>query len=34
MQIAAVARVHDLVLLTADHHFEFLDGVVVENWLT
>jgi len=25
--------VHDLVLLTADCHFEFVDGVVVENWL-
>lgn len=32
-QIAAVARVHDLVLLTADHHFELVDGLVVENWL-
>jgi len=32
-QIAAVARVHGLVLLTADHHFEFVDEMVVENWL-
>jgi len=32
-QIAAIARVHGLVLLTSDHHFEFVDGVVVENWL-
>ncbi|MBO9368790.1 MAG: type II toxin-antitoxin system VapC family toxin [Chloroflexi bacterium] len=32
-QIAAVARRHDLVLLTADRHFAFVTGVVVENWL-
>ena len=32
-QIAAVARVHGLVLLTADHHFTFVDGIAVENWL-
>ena len=32
-QIAAVARVYDLVLLTADRHFEFVDRVTVENWL-
>jgi tRNA(fMet)-specific endonuclease VapC len=32
-QIAAVARVYDLVLLTADRHFEFVDHVTVENWL-
>ena len=32
-QIAAVARIHGLVLLTADRHFQFVDGVVVENWL-
>lgn len=32
-QIAAVARVHGLILLTADRHFEFVDRVTVENWL-
>jgi len=31
-QIAAVARLHDLVLLTADHHFQFVAGLSVENW--
>ncbi len=29
-QIAAVARVNDLVLLTDDKHFAFVDGVAVE----
>jgi predicted nucleic acid-binding protein len=33
-QIAAVARVHGLVVLTADHHFENLDRVSRENWLS
>jgi len=32
-QIAAVARVHNLTVLTADHHFSLVDGVSVENWL-
>lgn len=32
-QIAAVARVHNLTVLTADHHFFLVDGVSVENWL-
>ncbi len=31
-QIAAVARVNDLVILTDDRHFTFVDGVNVENW--
>ncbi len=33
VQIAAVARVHGLVLLTADRHFQFVVGLTVENWL-
>lgn len=32
-QIAAVARLHDLTLLTADHHFQFIERLNVENWL-
>ena len=32
-QIATVARVYGLMLLTADHHFTFVDGLQVENWL-
>lgn len=33
-QIAAVARLHNLILLTADHHFQFIDNLASENWLT
>jgi len=33
VQIAAVARRYHLVLLTADRHFAFVTGVVIENWL-
>ena len=33
-QIAAVARHYSLILLTADKHFDAVDGVTVENWLT
>jgi tRNA(fMet)-specific endonuclease VapC len=32
-QIAAVARVHGLTLLTADQHFQLIDNLTVENWL-
>lgn len=32
-QIASVARLHHLTLLTADHHFQFIDNLTVENWL-
>jgi tRNA(fMet)-specific endonuclease VapC len=32
-QIAAVARVHHLTLLTADRHFQFIHSLNVENWL-
>ena len=32
-QIAAVARLHSLILLTADHHFQFIGNLTVENWL-
>ena len=31
-QIAAVARVNDLVILTDDRHFTFVDGIAIENW--
>lgn len=33
-QIAAVARVHGLTLLSADRHFQWIDRLAVENWLT
>lgn len=32
-QIAAVARIHNLTILTADEHFDFVDGIKAENWL-
>jgi tRNA(fMet)-specific endonuclease VapC len=32
-QIAAVARLHGLTVLTADHHFRFVERLAVENWL-
>ena len=32
-QIAAVARVQQLTLLTADRHFSFVDDLQTENWL-
>lgn len=32
-QIAAVARQRELVILTADKHFSYVDGVSTENWL-
>lgn len=31
--IAAIARVNNLVLLTADQHFNAVDRLAVENWL-
>lgn len=31
-QIAAVARVNDLILLTDDRHMTFIDGISIENW--
>jgi len=31
-QIAAVARAHDLILLTDDRHFQFVSDLTVENW--
>ncbi|MBI1293458.1 PIN domain-containing protein [bacterium] len=33
-QIAAVARVRNLTVLTADRHFDYIDGLAVENWLS
>ena len=32
-QIAAVARIHGLIVLTDDHHFGFIDRLAIENWL-
>jgi tRNA(fMet)-specific endonuclease VapC len=32
-QIAAVARLHSLIVLSADHHIQFLNNLTVENWL-
>ncbi|MBI1801590.1 MAG: type II toxin-antitoxin system VapC family toxin [Chloroflexi bacterium] len=34
VQIAAVARTHGLILLTADHHFQFVNGLNVQDWMT
>ncbi len=31
-QIAAVARVNNLVILTDDRHLTFVDAIIVENW--
>jgi tRNA(fMet)-specific endonuclease VapC len=31
--IAATAFAHDLVLVTDDSHFDFVDGLRVENWI-
>ncbi len=33
VQIAAVARLHGLTVLSVDRHFRFVDNVRVENWL-
>jgi tRNA(fMet)-specific endonuclease VapC len=32
-QIAAVARLHDLTVLSTDHHFQYVDNLRVESWL-
>lgn len=32
-QIAAVARLYHLTILTADHRFQYIDNLTVENWL-
>ena len=32
-QIAAVARIHNLTVLSTDQHFRLLDGLNVEDWL-
>jgi len=33
-QIAAIARVHGLTVLTNDRHFDDVDSLNMENWLT
>jgi hypothetical protein len=30
--IAAIARVHNLVVVTNDDHFQYVEGLQVENW--
>ena len=32
-QIAAIARVHDLIILSSDRHFNYVPTLAVENWL-
>lgn len=32
-QIAAIARLNGLIVLTADAHFSYVPGLSVENWL-
>ena len=32
-QIAAVARLHELTVLTTDRHFGFVSGLTTANWL-
>lgn len=32
-QVAAVARIHGLTVLTADQHFSLINSLSVENWL-
>lgn len=32
-QIAAVVRLHDLTVLSTDHHFKYVDNLRVESWL-
>jgi tRNA(fMet)-specific endonuclease VapC len=32
-QIAAIARLHDLTVLSADRHFQHVENLRVENWL-
>jgi len=33
VQIAAVARLHNLIVLSADRHFQYVDNLQVESWL-
>jgi tRNA(fMet)-specific endonuclease VapC len=33
MMIAAIARANNLVLVTADRHFDLISGLKVENWI-
>ncbi len=33
VQIAAVARLHNLTMLTTDRHFQYVDNLHVENWM-
>ena len=32
-QIAAVARLYDLTVLSTDHHFQYVENLRVESWL-
>lgn len=33
IQTAAIARIHNLTVLTSDRHFRFVPNLSVENWL-
>jgi tRNA(fMet)-specific endonuclease VapC len=33
VMIAAIARANNLVVVSADHYFNFVRGIKVENWL-
>lgn len=33
VQIAAVARLHDMTVLSTDHHFQYVDNLQIESWL-
>ncbi len=33
MWIAAIAQVHDLILVTNDAGFRFVDGLTIEDWV-
>jgi len=33
VMIAAIARANNLILVSADRHFNFVRGLKVENWL-
>ena len=32
-QIAAVARIHRLIVLSADRHFQYVENLTAQNWL-
>lgn len=34
VQVAAIARLNDLTVLSADRHLSFVPNLTIENWLT